>query len=285
MLNLADNTRVSAQQFPGLHRLTGEIAAALGLQTVPTLFVDTQPEINAMALGGARGGVIVVHTALLEAFDSEEVAVVLGHEMGHLVAQHSFYRQATEGIDVIQGVMQIVPGGAGLGLVLQWLLNDWFRKAELTADRAALVATGDLDAVQRTILKLAGGTRVAGIGTLNLDEFLRQAHEFRDLLRQRLEADSAWDRLEFIASSLMVQNAVRTHPWPALRYLEITEWAATDHYAALAAGDWEEAHRLADTGTATQGAQPPPSEFASQAKAVGKATADLVKERWRNRRL
>ncbi len=281
LLNLADNTRASAKQFPHLHDLMGGVAANLGIETAPDLFVDTQAEINAMAMGESGNASVVINTALIDSFSETEIAVVVGHELGHVLCGHSFYRIGYESSGTLQTFIEILPGGAAIGLVLQFLLNDWFRKAELTADRVALAATGDLSSVQSTILKLAGGARSDKLGDMNLEAFLEQAEEFRGVLRERLQSGTVRERLEFMVSSLMVQGAVRTHPWPALRFLEITEWANSPHYEAVQDKDWDLAMQYADEESLppVEGSETNVDDVVGQVKDVGKATIDLFRNR------
>ena len=168
----ADHTLVTETQFGGLLRLVDEAAEGLGMSQRPEVFVVTSPEINAYAIGNPAASHITFHTALLDAFDQEEVRAVAGHELGHVVAKHSFYRLASDSAGVLMALFSTIPGGSLAALTFEWLLNDWSRKAELSADRAALLATnGDLAAMQSVIIKLAGGTSRSAYGTLDLAAF------------------------------------------------------------------------------------------------------------------
>ena len=92
-----------------------------------TFTVVDAPEINAFAL---PGGFVYVHRGLIEAADSEsELAGVLGHEIGHVVARH--------GVDQMQRA-QIANVGLG---VLESLLGRG-RTATISNLAADLVAGG-----------------------------------------------------------------------------------------------------------------------------------------------
>ena len=47
-------------------------------------------------------------------------------------------------------------GYLGLRAII-WGLEEWFRKSELSCDRAGLLAGQDVDAARRALMKLAGG--------------------------------------------------------------------------------------------------------------------------------
>ncbi len=57
---------------------------------------------------------------------------------------------------------------------------EWYRKSELSADRAGLLGSQDVAATMRLFMKMAGGGNVANIrpGDLNLEPFLEQANEY-----------------------------------------------------------------------------------------------------------
>ena len=88
---------------------------------------------------------------------------------------------------------------------------DWFRKSELSSDRFSLLVTGDLETVQSVILRLAGGASSEN-DELSTDEF------------------------RYYTSSLMLQDAMNTHAWPAIRFVEIEDWAKSRQYGLIAQG-------------------------------------------------
>ncbi|MFI5508969.1 M48 family metallopeptidase [Mycobacterium sp. NPDC051804] len=237
--SLADNTRLNARQAPSLYRLVEDVAASARMPT-PRVFLDTQPEVNAWALG-QRNPMIVLTSALVDEFTDAEIRAVVAHELGHIRCQHTFYRLVSQGFDPIAAVASALPGGSLLALALRWHLMDWFRKSELSSDRFSLLVTGDLETVQKVILKLAGGASSLK-DELSNDEFRLQAKEFRDTVEAR-KRGSFRDKIEYYTSSLMLQDAMNTHPWPAIRFVEIEDWAKSRQYSLIADGDLVEAER------------------------------------------
>jgi len=72
-----------------------------------------------------------------------------------------------------------------------WGLEEWFRKSELSCDRAGLLAGQDVDAARRALMKLAGGSQLS---ELNPDAFRRAGARIRRGARpagQRAEAAAA----------------------------------------------------------------------------------------------
>ena len=101
--------------------------------------------------------------------------------------------------------------------------------------------TGDLETVQSVILQLAGGASSVK-DELSTDEFRLQAKGFRQTVEAR-KRGSMKEKIEYYTSSLMLQDAVSTHPWPAIRFVEIEEWAKSRPYSLIAKGDLAEAER------------------------------------------
>lgn len=94
------------------------------------------PEINAFA---CPGGFIYVYTGLLKIIDNEaQLAAVLGHEIGHVVARHSVKRlQQVLGIQVLLSIAlgessEITRKAVGIGIGV--ILQGYSRQNEFEAD-------------------------------------------------------------------------------------------------------------------------------------------------------
>jgi predicted Zn-dependent protease len=104
--------------------------------------------LNAFALPGNKIG---VHTGMIEfAANQDQLAAVVGHEIGHVLAEHSNERLSQEivlkyGIEALQGQLddpnskksQMILGGLGLGSKIGVLLP-FSRKHETEADLLGL---------------------------------------------------------------------------------------------------------------------------------------------------
>jgi Zn-dependent protease with chaperone function len=107
--------------------------------------------------------------------------------------------------------------GAIVGQSLVIALHDWYRKAELTADRAGLLCVQDIDPCIRAFMKLAGGASKL-YAEMDKQEFIRQIREYES-------ADiSALNR----AYKVLI-TAYRTHPFPILRAKELDAWHSSGY--------------------------------------------------------
>ncbi|WP_422060198.1 M48 family metalloprotease [Sphingopyxis sp.] len=128
----------AGQQAAYVNRIGQNIAVQSGLSRSPSDFTVTllnSPVNNAFAIPG--GYVYVTRQLMALMNDEAELAGVLGHEVGHVAAQHSKKRQSAATRNTILGVLGAVIGGAigdnggvlgGLGGLLQ---NNAMKAAQL----------------------------------------------------------------------------------------------------------------------------------------------------------
>jgi Zn-dependent protease with chaperone function len=220
---LAGAVKVSERQFPHIYALVRDGAYVLDLPEVPEVFVKQDPTVNAMTLGRDHP-FIVITTGLVNLHDAEELRFVIGHELGHVLSGHAVYR--TMLLWLVQMATRIawMPiGFIGLRAII-WGLEEWFRKSELSCDRAGLLAGQDLDAARRALMKLAGGPYLS---ELNPDAFREQAREY----------DAVPDVRDSILKLLQLQG--NTHPFAVVRYAELDHWVTNGSYERILAGDYE----------------------------------------------
>jgi Zn-dependent protease with chaperone function len=231
LIFLASSVRASEQQFPQLYQAMLDGAYILDMPRVPEMFISQDPTVNAMALGTDKP-FIVITTGLVELMDPEEVRWVIGHELGHVLSGHSVYRTMLFYLVALAARLALVPfAWIGLKAVI-WGLEEWFRKSELTGDRAGLLAGQDVAAARRALMKLAGGAQLA---ELSADAFLEQAREY----------DAVPDLREGLIKLLQLQGT--THPFAVVRFAEIDRWAAEGEYRGILAGRYP--RREEDSGT------------------------------------
>jgi Zn-dependent protease with chaperone function len=219
---LAGAVKVSERQFPHIHALVRDGAYILDLPDIPDCFVIQSPIVNAMAIGKDRPFVVLT-TGLVNLHDEEELRFVVGHELGHILSGHAVYR--TMLLILIQLAARIawMPiGYLGLRGII-WGLEEWFRKSELSCDRAGLLAGQDVDAARRALMKLAGGPYLS---ELNPDAFREQAHEY----------DAVPDLRDSLLKLLQLQG--NTHPFAVVRFAELDRWATNGEYEAILSGDY-----------------------------------------------
>ncbi len=236
LLFLATAVKTSERQFPELYSMVRDAAYVLDLEKVPELYVTQDPTVNAMCIG-MDTPVIVVTSGLVELLDEEELRAVIGHEVGHAMSGHAVYRTMLLILTNLATRVGWIPLGnlAVMGLVTA--LKEWFRKAELSCDRAGLLAGQDPQASMRGLMKLAGGHN---LGEMNVDAFLEQAEEY----------DKAGDLRDSVLKLLQVLP--QTHPFAVVRVAKLKQWSQSEEYRSILAGAYPRREDDPDTSVSEQ---------------------------------
>lgn len=221
LLYLANAVRIGPEQLPELHAALADVCEILDLDEVPELFLLSDPRVNAMAIG-IDSPYIVINSSLVSLLAPDELRCVLAHEVGHILSGHALYKTM---LVVLQAMMRWLLRGPMIlpSLPVLLALKEWDRKSELSADRASLLVTQDVDLVRRAMIKLAGGSGREGF---NLEEFDRQAEEYQ-------ASGGVVDKLFKVLNLLEV-----SHPFPVLRVGEISRFGESDTYTSILAGDY-----------------------------------------------
>src|SRR6266851_9858966 len=222
LLFLASSVRASTEQFPHLYELLLDGSSTLDLPDVPELFIHQDPIPNAMTLGSDKP-FIVITTGLVDLLDTEEMRFTIGHELGHALSGHAVYRTMLFHLTrLATRLAWFAIGYIGLRVIIAGL-EEWYRKSELSCDRAGVLASQDPAAARRALMKIAGGSRMS---ELSPDAFLQQAHEY----------DAVPDVREGLLKLLQIQGT--THPFAVVRFAELDRWVADGEYATILDGNY-----------------------------------------------
>jgi len=216
----ASAVKVTPKQCPDLYAKLQVACTTLGVD-MPELFVQQNPIVNAFT-GGVERPVIVLHSALIERLNDEEILAVVAHEVGHIHAEHVLYLTAAR---LIEALANAALAAAPIAAIVTQLLSGtmraallaWARRAELSCDRAALLVTQDQHVIGRTMMKLCGGTFAS---KMDYEQFLVQARDFQENYDQKA-LDRFW--ADIVSSGM-------THQFPVWRVSEILKWVDTGDY-------------------------------------------------------
>jgi len=194
----ASSLQVTHSTVPSVATTIDRVSESLGLCTAPEVYAVNNPTMNAFApaFAGRHRPIIVVHSGLITTLDSNELAFVVGHELGHLGLQHGnwLHQDNTESeFEALQS-------------------RSRQRYAEVSADRVGLVAVRSMYVAARVMIKLASGLTSKMLG-VNVDAFVKQIE------RDPKEMSRAWELEDS-------HPALPFRLWALLRFAQSTDYDA-----------------------------------------------------------
>ncbi|MCU7245405.1 MAG: M48 family metallopeptidase [Microcystis aeruginosa WS75] len=232
ILLMGNDLKVGPRQYATLYGIYRQCLRDLDMFPEPNLYVSQNPLANAYSLGSEHP-YIVLNTALLDLLDEEEIRVILAHELGHLKCDHSILIQMSFWVMGAANFLGGITLGLGKAITtgLVYAFYEWRRKAELSADRAALLVSDDLNLVLRTLMKCAGGSQKY-LHECNLEEFIRQGEAYRQLDQ---------DNLNQIYKFLIYNGgngSFLTHPFSVERVHYLQQWFNSESYRQIRRGNY-----------------------------------------------
>lgn len=219
---LAGAIRVDHRQYPRVYQGFVEAAQTLDVPDLPELYVEQSPLISGQAIGMDRPFVVIT-TAAVEKLDDDELRCLLGHELGHIRSGHAVYKTIMTILTRwVQNVSWLPIGAIALRAIIAAMF-EWWRKAELSADRAGLLAAQDPAVSLRLLMKLAGGGDLSQIDTA---AFLEQAAEYAG-------GGDLRDSIQKIG-----MTAWSSHPVPVARAAELQKWVDSGAYGVILGGGY-----------------------------------------------
>jgi len=232
ILQLQGNAiRVSNKQYPDLYKRYVNLSERMDLNQLPELFIERgHGTFNAYAMGVNRY-VIAVTDRLVEGMTSEELDVVLAHELGHVKCDHMKWNTAAMALKTVgEAIGDAIPFGIGTAVITgaELAILHWSRMAEFSADRAALLATQDSDNVLSALGKFAGPD-LSEDCPISTDALIEQAEGWHEAVEKGALA-------KLITLRMLLTD---THPLPVVRVKELSEWSGSDHYNNILEGNYE----------------------------------------------
>jgi Zn-dependent protease with chaperone function len=163
---LLGNARLASEDQPRVW--TAAKRAADNLHTsAPAVYVAPPSfPVKLTALGTDDQPYVVLRKDLADALNEHELMAVVGHELGHIQNGHILYATALHYLT------------SSAAFFVRWVvqpaimtLQAWSRRAEVTCDRAALLALRDVDKTLAALVKLELG--VDKNSAFNVEEYLK----------------------------------------------------------------------------------------------------------------
>jgi Zn-dependent protease with chaperone function len=181
---------IGPNQLPHVWKLAVLAARLIGVPYMPDVYVSGDSMWNTYTFGSDSSSFIVLGTAMLTNFHDDDLLFVLAREMGHCRAGHALWKTVIRFMaGDLSGHTGVLAGGLLnaisptklIGGALEMPLMAWSRQSEVTADRAGLLAIGDVALARRVLLtwSIRSATLMKQV---NIDEWMKQEDAGADQL-------------------------------------------------------------------------------------------------------
>jgi Zn-dependent protease with chaperone function len=202
--------KVTDQQYPRVYHAAKAAGAALRIG-VPAVFAAPSDTIKVAVLGTNDAPHLIVNLELAERLDDTALIAAIGHELGHVQNGHIFYATALHYLR------------HSAAFYVRWVvqpaimaLQAWSRRAEVTCDRAALLAVRDLDKTLQALVQIELG--VESGAAFSADDYLRTVPDVKRGIGRYAEL-------------------FRSHPYVPKRVQALRLFAGSAMYAQATGGD------------------------------------------------
>jgi Zn-dependent protease with chaperone function len=134
---LGTSVRIHQTQYPRVFSIAQNAAAALEIP-MPLIFVREDNFVPAVALGLGQPYALVLSGHWIELFSDDELAFVIGRELGHIAAGHTRFHS-------------LLSVNGNENPLISLIFGAWLRRCALTCDRVGLLCCGSLDAAVRAL--------------------------------------------------------------------------------------------------------------------------------------
>jgi len=210
---LGTAVKVTDQQYPRVWAAARAAGEALRVR-VPPVFAAPTSSIKVKVLGTEDAPHLIVNLELAERLDETELVAAIAHELGHVQNGHILYATALHYLT------------ASAVFFVRWMvqpaimtLQAWSRRAEVTCDRAALLAIRNLDKTLAALVKLELGLEKGS--AFSADEYLKSVQDaakkggigrYAELFRSHPYVPKRVQALRLFADSALYANVLGQDP-------------------------------------------------------------------------
>lgn len=221
--SLGNEIRVTARNFPYLHKSFVESCEILDVSPIPELYLFRGTGYIQTYTIGVEKPLVSINLEGMEWLSPEELLYVFGHELAHIKSRHLLYHQTAIILPSLKTFLSNTTLGLGglLASGVEVALYNWLMMAKFTSDRAGLLACQDVEVATTALMKLAGLPREY-MSTEIIEDFVAQAREF---------STESFNNLDKIAKMLSFMEY--RFSWAIMRASELLKWVDSGGYEAL----------------------------------------------------
>ena len=223
LLWMANDLRCSPAQHPELVAHVEVARQRLGLEQKVEIYLGGASLLSPHS-AGVEQPMLRFNPLTTKQLEPNELRALIGHQLGHIQAEHGLYLWLARNL-IDLGMLPFSSFARLLNLPLSLALGRWQRCADLSADRAALLVSGDLSGVLSLFSKMAMGLGLRGGPDIRLAPLVDQVRYL-----QQVEQANTTDLLLSLANT--VDRREHLVLW---RLMHLIEWLEGGDYLRLLA--------------------------------------------------
>jgi hypothetical protein len=214
--------RTGERQYPAVFELGAIAAQRVGLRRMPNLYIEMERGYQSATFGSEKDAFINIGSFIPRTLNHRELLFVIGHEYGHLVANHALWTTVRnflvgEKKDTLMSsgilVHLDINPGKWLESGVDALFTNWLQIADFTADRLGLLVAGDFQLARKALFLL----------------YLKSRREAEEIDLEAWAADQ-----EAQASTISkVSQFTSSTPYLGVRLKELKDFHNSSQYGAL----------------------------------------------------
>ncbi len=171
---IANTVQLNEVLAPRLYNICREISDYLKFDEPISFFLASSPEVNAFSVSGFgfEPHIICLTSSLVNMVSDDELRFVIGHEIGHLILEHSK-------LDIVYRIMSNRDQD-DTNLLLYYNFTRWRKYAEISSDRIGYLVCPDPKIIGKLFFKFAAGLSEEVLN-FDVDEYLKQMDKLKEL--------------------------------------------------------------------------------------------------------
>ena len=152
---------VSKANYPQFYDILQSCYKSLNIEEEPEVYVTNQLKgINALSVGTDNAPIILISRKAVISLPDGELKFMIGHELGHILQKNLMCHTIKGLLDNLNSKSEIL--GPIVSNLIDVPLNQWYRCAEYTADRAGYLCCRDCEQIYTLFSKLFERESIVG---------------------------------------------------------------------------------------------------------------------------
>lgn len=148
---------VSQATYPHFYDILQSCYKSLSVEEIPEVYITNKLKgINALSVGTDSAPIILISRKSVISLSDGELKFMIGHELGHILQKNLMCHTIKGLLDNLNSKSEIL--GPIVSDLIEVPLNQWYRCAEYTADRAGFICAKSITHIRSLFERLCNTT-------------------------------------------------------------------------------------------------------------------------------